>query len=220
MPSTRSIQWCDSCNLPDPGGSGDIAGSSPPSVFNVASSRLDFVPGRPLPIVPRPSPGSHCVDYCPWTRVEPSRLPIGLLKTSIQVGYFHFGARPTFASLQHVMGRASDCAAAPGGYAFATWRNGVAAWLRPRGSGGACGSPRSASVTSIRLTGSTWKTRPGLQIGSSVNVLKQLYPRWSVVRAVPGRHGRGYELAHGTPALFAETGGGRVTALVVVTGAP
>ena len=34
------------------GFSGDIAGTSPPSVFNVASSRIDFLPGQPISIGP------------------------------------------------------------------------------------------------------------------------------------------------------------------------
>lgn len=48
------------------GFSGDIASGVPPPVFNVASSRIDFLPGRPVSIGPR-CYGWCCVSaMCPW----------------------------------------------------------------------------------------------------------------------------------------------------------
>jgi hypothetical protein len=199
------------------GFSADIAGTTPPEVFNVASSRLDFLPGQPLPA---PRIGHGC---CPIDRVHPYPYPasrgITVSTRWISLGPYRFAAKPTYTTLRARLGPASDCVAFPGssGWALATWsRVGVSAWLRAHGGRSACVAPDAAEVKAIRLSGSTWRTRRGIRVGASLTTLQRQYPHAAAVRSVSGRHGSGFLLTHAKPTLYAETDLQRVTALVVV----
>lgn len=165
-----------------------------------------------------------------------------LIRTSAnfqRLGDFRVTANPTYRGAIDALGPASSCRLqGDASVALATWRDlGVAIKLAtfgglPPGKTG-CTAPDHIWVSTIRVTSKAWFTSRQLRIGSPAASVRQRYPGARRTRGVRGWYSSGYWLVTRrqacigvcerefvtVPVLVAETGEGRVRALVLVVGA-
>jgi hypothetical protein len=100
-----------------------------------------------------------------------------------QVGRFHIDSDPTYRGALRAFGPASSCKLAViDSGAIVHWADlGLRIRIATLGAfpagKTACTAPADLQVDNVRITSTRWRTSLGLRVGSSMRLLRRLYPR-------------------------------------------